>query len=53
MKKYFCSVCGYEYDHEQGDPDGGIGPGTPFENLPDDWLCPICGATKIMFEEVN
>jgi rubredoxin len=52
-KKYFCSVCGYEYDPGQGDPDGGIKPGTPFEEIPDDWVCPVCGATKDMFEEVN
>lgn len=51
MKRYVCSVCGYEYDPEQGDPEGGIGAGTPFEKLPDDWVCPICGATKDMFEE--
>ena len=50
-KKYFCSVCGYEYDPEQGDPDGGIRAGTPFAKLPEDWVCPICGATKDMFEE--
>ena len=44
-----CSVCGYEYDPEVGDPEGGIAPGTPFENLPDDWVCPICGAGKDEF----
>lgn len=50
MKKYKCSVCGYVYDPMQGDPDNGIPPGTAFENLPDTWNCPVCGATKDMFE---
>ncbi|MEK7618631.1 MAG: rubredoxin [Patescibacteria group bacterium] len=50
MKKYICPPCGYVYDQEKGDPDGGIDPGTPFEAIPDDWICPICGATKVMFE---
>jgi flavin reductase (DIM6/NTAB) family NADH-FMN oxidoreductase RutF/rubredoxin len=50
MKKYRCKVCGYIYDPEAGDPDGGIAPGTPFEKLPDDWTCPVCGATKDEFE---
>ncbi len=50
MKKYKCSVCGYVYDPAQGDPDNGVQPGTPFENLPDTWSCPVCGATKDMFE---
>ncbi|BAZ42795.1 rubredoxin-type Fe(Cys)4 protein [Calothrix sp. NIES-4101] len=53
MKKYICSVCGYEYDPEMGDPDSGIEPGTAFEDIPDDWVCPICGATKEQFEEVE
>jgi len=50
MKKYKCTVCGYIYDPAKGDPDGGIAPGTPFEKLPDDWTCPVCGATKDKFE---
>lgn len=50
MKKYKCSVCGYVYDPQQGDPDNGIPPGTAFENLPESWSCPVCGATKDMFE---
>ncbi|MDI1472549.1 Rubredoxin [Thermodesulfovibrio sp. N1] len=50
MKKYKCSVCGYVYDPSQGDPDNGIPAGTAFENLPDSWSCPVCGATKDMFE---
>ena len=53
MKKYKCSVCGYVYDPVNGDPDNGVAPGTPFENLPDTWSCPVCGATKDMFEVVE
>lgn len=49
MKKYVCSVCGYIYDEEIGDPDGNIAPGTAFENIPDDWVCPICGVSKDQF----
>jgi rubredoxin len=48
--KYICSVCNYEYDPEIGDPDNDIEAGTAFENLPDDWDCPVCGATKSDFE---
>jgi len=51
MKKYVCTVCGYEYDPEVGDPDGGIEPGTAFEDIPEDWVCPLCGASKDLFEE--
>jgi rubredoxin len=51
MKKYVCTACGYIYDPEQGDPDSGIRPGTPFEEIPDEWVCPVCGATKSMFVE--
>ena len=50
MKKYVCSVCGYIYDPNVGDPDSGIESGTAFENLPDDWVCPICSVGKDMFE---
>ncbi|NWF60063.1 MAG: rubredoxin [Fischerella sp.] len=50
MEKYICSVCGYTYDPEVGDPDGGIEPGTAFEDLPEDWVCPVCGAEKEDFE---
>ena len=53
MAKYECSVCGYVYDPELGDPDSGIKPGTPFEELPDDWVCPVCGAAKSEFERVE
>jgi rubredoxin len=50
MQKYTCTVCNYVYDPEQGDPDNGISPGTLFEDLPDEWICPVCGATKEEFE---
>ncbi len=52
MAKWRCTVCGYEYDPETGDPDGDIAPGTPFESLPDGWVCPVCGASKDMFEKI-
>ncbi|MFC1957973.1 rubredoxin [Chloroflexota bacterium] len=51
--KYRCTVCGYVYDPELGDPDGGIKPGTPFAELPDDWVCPVCGASKSEFEKIE
>jgi len=51
MDKYVCNVCGYVYDPEKGDPDSGIEPGTAFEDLPDDWVCPLCGATKDDFSK--
>ncbi len=50
MDKYVCTACGYVYDPAVGDPDGGIAPGTPFESIPEDWVCPICGVGKDMFE---
>jgi rubredoxin len=53
VKKQECSVCGYVYDPEEGDPDNGIAPGTPFESLPDDWECPTCAAPKEEFAEVE
>ena len=53
MKKYVCTVCGYEYDPAAGDPDNGIAPGTSFEDLPDDWVCPICGVGKEDFEPID
>lgn len=53
MAKYKCIVCGYIYDPEIGDPDGGIEPETPFDKLPDGWLCPVCGADKSQFEVVS
>lgn len=51
MKKYRCSVCAYIYEPDAGDPDEGIDPGTSFNDLPDDWVCPDCGADKSFFEE--
>jgi len=51
MKKYVCTVCGYVYDPAEGDIDNGIKPGTAFEDLPEDWVCPDCGVGKDMFEE--
>ncbi|MEG3439473.1 rubredoxin [Pannus brasiliensis CCIBt3594] len=51
--KYICSVCGYEYDLEIGDPENDIAPGTAFENLPEDWECPVCGAAKSEFDPIE
>jgi flavin reductase (DIM6/NTAB) family NADH-FMN oxidoreductase RutF/rubredoxin len=53
MTKYRCTVCGYIYDPALGDPDGGVKPGTAFEQIPDTWVCPICGASKDQFEKVQ
>jgi rubredoxin len=53
LTKYKCSVCGWVYDPAVGDPDGNIPPGTPFEKLPDDWRCPMCGAAKADFEKAD
>ena len=50
MKKYVCVVCGYVYDPATGDPDSGIAPGTAFEDIPEDWVCPLCGVGKDQFE---
>ena len=50
MKKYLCEACGWVYDEELGDPDNGIAPGTKFEDLPEDFICPVCGVGKDMFE---
>ncbi len=52
MKKYKCLMCGYIYDPEKGDPDNGVEPGTAFDDLPDTWVCPECGASKGEFEQV-
>lgn len=52
MQTYQCIVCGYVYGPEQGDPDSGIAPVTPFEEISDDWVCPVCGAGKSEFEPV-
>jgi rubredoxin len=51
MEKWECLVCGYIYDPEAGDPDNGVDPDTTFEDLPDDWVCPECGADKDEFEK--
>jgi len=51
MEKFRCTVCGYVYDPEKGDPDSGVKPGTSFEELPGDWVCPVCGAAKEQFEK--
>ncbi len=53
MAKWECLACGYIYDPAVGDPDGGIPPGTAFEDLPDDWVCPQCGVGKDMFEKIE
>jgi len=52
MQKWRCTICQYIYDPTVGDPDSGIAPGTAFEEIPDDWFCPLCGAGKDMFEPV-
>ncbi|MBQ5952067.1 MAG: rubredoxin [Lachnospiraceae bacterium] len=49
MDNYVCTVCGYVYEPENGDPENGIDPGTPFEDLPDGWVCPLCGVGKDEF----
>ncbi len=51
MDKYTCNVCGYVYDPKKGDPDNNVPPNTPFENLPENWVCPVCGADKSLFEK--
>jgi rubredoxin len=50
MKKYVCNVCGYVYNPADGDPDAGVRAGTAFEDLPEDWVCPVCGAGKDSFD---
>ena len=52
MDKYECTVCGYVYDPEEGVPDNDIEAGISFEDLPDDWVCPVCGALKEQFEKI-
>ena len=51
MDKYVCTVCGYTYDPAVGDPDNGVAPGTPFDKLPDDWACPVCGVPASDFNK--
>lgn len=53
MDKYLCTVCDWVYDPEKGDPENGIAPGTPFEELPEDYTCPLCGVGKDMFEKID
>jgi len=53
VAKYKCSICGWVYDPEIGDKESGIAAGTPFEALPDDWKCPVCGAPKSDFEKIE
>jgi len=53
MPKYRCTVCGYIYEPELGDPDNGVKPGTPFDSLPTDWVCPVCGAPQKDFEKLS
>ena len=53
MQKQLCLLCGYVYDPADGDPESGVEPGTEFANLPEDWVCPICGAGKDEFEEID
>jgi rubredoxin len=52
MEKWECTACGYIYDPERGDPENGIDPGTSFEDLPDDWVCPQCGVSKEFFQKM-
>ncbi len=52
MAQYICSVCGYTYDEEAGDIDNGLAPGTAWENVPEDFVCPLCGVGKDEFEQV-
>ncbi len=52
MKKYECTVCGFVYDEAIGDPDNGIAPGTKWEDLPEDYTCPLCGVGKEDFQEI-
>ena len=53
MKKYVCDVCGYVYDPAEGDADSGIAPSTAFEDIPEDWVCPVCGVGKGDFSPVD
>ena len=53
MEKWVCDVCGWEYDPAVGDPDNDVAPGTKFEDLPEDWVCPPCGAPKDDFSKID
>ena len=52
MQKFKCDLCGYVYDPEKGDPDNGVEPGTAFKDIPEDWVCPTCGAVKEDFSAI-
>ncbi len=52
MAKYECTICAYIYDEDEGDPESGVAPGTKWEDVPDDWVCPVCGAGKGDFESI-
>ena len=51
MDKYVCNVCGYVYNPAEGDPENNVAPGTPWEKVPDEWTCPVCGASKDEFSK--
>ncbi|WP_457572026.1 rubredoxin [Desulfovulcanus sp.] len=51
MERWVCAICGYVYDPAEGDPENGVAAGTKFEDLPEDWVCPVCGATKANFNQ--
>jgi rubredoxin len=53
MKRYVCDACGWIYDPAIGDPDSGVAAGTPFEAIPDEWVCPVCGVSKDMFSVIE
>ncbi len=53
MRKYQCNICPYIYDPEEGDPDNGVPPGTAFEDLPEDWVCPLCQVSKDEFTPID
>jgi rubredoxin len=53
MQKWVCTVCGYVYDPDKGDPENGVPVGTLFENVPKDWVCPVCGASREDFEKTS
>jgi rubredoxin len=53
MEKWECTACGYIYEPEKGDPENGINPGTPFEDLPENWVCPQCGVGKEFFQKMG
>ena len=53
MDRFECTVCGYIYDPDHGDPENGVTPGTAFEEVPDSWVCPICGVSKDLFKKVE